>query len=202
MFSKPELIGGKLCLDFVNTVGWRGREEPVEQLSRYRDWLRWCERTGVASRARARALTMDEAAAAPFMTELRGLRELLYRIFLRWLGGRSPAAADIERFNRRLEETSERRAIVRRGRSFDWKVPVRKKAGPEVLTWPVLWSAAELLVEGDRKRVRRCAGEACGWLFYDGSRTGNRRWCSMNDCGNRAKAKRHYARTKGTLPRA
>jgi len=31
----------------------------------------------------------------------------------------------------------------------------------------------------------------------DESRNGSRRWCSMKDCGNRAKARRHYHRVKG-----
>ena len=45
-------------------------------------------------------------------------------------------------------------------------------------------------------RVRRCANDVCLWLFLDDSKSGNRRWCSMSACGNRAKAHRHYARKK------
>ncbi len=37
----------------------------------------------------------------------------------------------------------------------------------------------------DDGRIRRCEG--CGMVFRDESRTGNRRWCSMQRCGNRAK---------------
>src|SRR5258708_7059779 len=46
-------------------------------------------------------------------------------------------------------------------------------------------------------RVRRCANPECGWLFLDDSRAGKRRWCSMSACGNRAKARRHYHKSKG-----
>ncbi|MFF9429222.1 CGNR zinc finger domain-containing protein [Streptomyces sp. NPDC004288] len=45
-------------------------------------------------------------------------------------------------------------------------------------------------------RIRACAHEACILHFFDTSRNGTRRWCSMAVCGNRAKASRHYARTK------
>ena len=62
--------------------------------------------------------------------------------------------------------------------------------------WPVLWAAAELLTSADRDRVRACASDPCRWLFLDLSRNRSRRWCSMEDCGNRAKARRHYARSK------
>jgi predicted RNA-binding Zn ribbon-like protein len=61
---------------------------------------------------------------------------------------------------------------------------------------PVLWSAADLLGAGRLARMRQCANPDCGWLFLDRSKSGNRRWCSMSACGNRAKAHRHYQREK------
>ena len=61
---------------------------------------------------------------------------------------------------------------------------------------PVLWSAADLATRADRRRVRRCANDACLWLFIDESKAGTRRWCDMSSCGNRAKSRRHYLRTK------
>ncbi|MET7618941.1 CGNR zinc finger domain-containing protein [Streptomyces sp. NPDC005408] len=45
-------------------------------------------------------------------------------------------------------------------------------------------------------RIRACAHEACVLHFFDTSRNGTRRWCSMSACGNRAKASRHYARNR------
>jgi len=47
--------------------------------------------------------------------------------------------------------------------------------------------------------VRICeatATDGCGWLFLDETRNRSRRWCSMKDCGNRAKARRHYRRRR------
>ena len=61
---------------------------------------------------------------------------------------------------------------------------------------PVLWSAGDLLTGGKLDKVKRCANPECGWLFLDDSRAGKRRWCSMQSCGNRAKAKRHYHRSR------
>jgi predicted RNA-binding Zn ribbon-like protein len=51
---------------------------------------------------------------------------------------------------------------------------------------------------GHPERLRICDNESCRWVFYDGSPTGRRRWCSMASCGNRAKAARHRARVKAT----
>ncbi|MFH8973412.1 CGNR zinc finger domain-containing protein [Streptomyces sp. NPDC017890] len=64
-------------------------------------------------------------------------------------------------------------------------------------SWLPAWSAAEdfLRLLADRPdRIRPCANDECVLHFYDVSKNGTRRWCSMAGCGNRAKARRHYAR--------
>ncbi|MET9672757.1 CGNR zinc finger domain-containing protein [Streptomyces sp. NPDC006482] len=65
--------------------------------------------------------------------------------------------------------------------------------------WGPGWTAARdylHLLRTAPDRIRACAHEACILHFFDTSRNGTRRWCSMAICGNRAKASRHYARTK------
>lgn len=58
----------------------------------------------------------------------------------------------------------------------------------------VALDAARMLGTDERDRVRVCASETCSARFYDRSRGGRRRWCSMDACGNVAKARRHRAR--------
>jgi predicted RNA-binding Zn ribbon-like protein len=60
--------------------------------------------------------------------------------------------------------------------------------------YPIVKSAADLLVSAQLDRIRVCADPQCGWLFLDSSRNRSRRWCSMDTCGNRAKARRFYKR--------
>lgn len=43
-------------------------------------------------------------------------------------------------------------------------------------------------------RIRRCEGHGCVLWFLDTTRSGSRRWCSMQSCGNRSKVRRHRAR--------
>ncbi|GLW45606.1 hypothetical protein Stsp02_12680 [Streptomyces sp. NBRC 14336] len=65
--------------------------------------------------------------------------------------------------------------------------------------WGPAWLAARnylTLLDTAPDRIRVCAHEACVLYFLDTSRNGTRRWHSMATCGNRAKASRHYARTK------
>ncbi|MER6663984.1 CGNR zinc finger domain-containing protein [Amycolatopsis japonica] len=63
--------------------------------------------------------------------------------------------------------------------------------------WPA-WLAAYgylSLLRTRPDRIKRCSAyPACTLYFDDTTRNGTRRWCSMETCGNRAKAARHYRR--------
>ncbi len=61
---------------------------------------------------------------------------------------------------------------------------------------PVVESLIETLVHGDRSRLRTCAHQDCELRFYDDSKNGARRWCTMSGCGNRAKAAAFLQRKK------
>ena len=76
--------------------------------------------------------------------------------------------------------------------TFEWSWD---QGGAELdrVLWPVVLAAAELLTSGEPARLKLCGGHDCSWLFLDQSKNRSRRWCSMQDCGNRVKAKRHYA---------
>ncbi len=83
------------------------------------------------------------------------------------------------------------------GGGFAWEWD----AGGDVLArplWALARSAADLLTSPRLSRVRECPGEdGCGWLFLDTSKNGSRRWCSMQGCGSRAKARRYAGRRRG-----
>lgn len=92
-------------------------------------------------------------------------------------------------------------AVLARGRLAEWLAP----DGPERVLevdderWRLPWLAAHDLLELLRAgpgRIRVCAGPGCILHFHDASRAGRRQWCSMAACGNRAKARRHYARNR------
>jgi predicted RNA-binding Zn ribbon-like protein len=57
--------------------------------------------------------------------------------------------------------------------------------------------AARAMIDGGWQRMKVCPGPHCGWVFYDHSRNGSGRWCSMNVCGGREKARAHYRRRRG-----
>lgn len=188
----PRLVGGAPCLDFVNTVGYRGREDGREErLPDYAALVAWGERVGIleapaASRARSAALA-DPARAEAVVAEARELREAIARLFQ----GR-PRPDDLDLVNGLLAQAP-RAGLVRQGAGFGWGTDADPLRAP---LWPVLWNAADLMAGADRDRVRCCADPECRWMFVDTARNRPRLWCSMEDCGNRAKARRHYARAK------
>lgn len=55
------------------------------------------------------------------------------------------------------------------------------------------WGQIEATMPG---RLRPCGNHECSLFFVDRSRSNSGRWCSMAVCGNRMKARRHYARSK------
>ncbi len=192
-----EFTGGRLCLDFANTVGG-GRSRPKEHLHHYGDLVAWGRQAGVLGDGDARHLTrlatQRPGDAARTLADAIALREALYRIFSSVTDGPA-AAADLEALNAALSRALIHLRIVPGSRRFEWTWAAEKDALDRML-WPVVRSAADLLASDEVLRIGRCGGLDCDWLFLDTSRNHSRRWCAMRDCGNREKARRYYARKK------
>jgi predicted RNA-binding Zn ribbon-like protein len=185
-----------LCLDYVNTLGWRGMPAPTEGFAGMADVLGWVGAISPAHDALARQIgaqwrTCPAAENAAFAAAI-GLREILHRLFASLAAGAPP---DLSSLNVTLQQAAPRRRLTCDGGAIGWEVADPQPSAATLLS-PVLWSAADLLAGPHRARVRQCANPKCGFLFLDDSKGGNRRWCSMSACGNRAKAQRHYRKQK------
>lgn len=188
-----------LCLAFANTLFWRGRAVPSESLGGTEDLLRW-----LAGNAKGSVDTIEMAGdwlhrhpkrAVALFAEAIGLREAIYRIFTALAASEPAAAKDLSLLNRMLAEAPPRDRLAQADDGYAWETKKADVSAAGLLA-PVLWSAADLLTHADRRRVRRCANDACLWLFVDESKAGTRRWCDMSSCGNRAKSRRHYLKTR------
>jgi predicted RNA-binding Zn ribbon-like protein len=193
------LMGGRLSLDFANTADWHASDQPVEFLTSYSELVAWGLHVGVLTNPQAQRLldraTARPAEAAAVLQQTIALREVIYRLFSAIAQGAVPPAADLEAFNAELARTLARSRIVltAEGLAWDWS---SDEAALDCMLWPVVRDAADLLTSKGLARVGRCADERCGWLFVDTSRNRSRRWCSMESCGNRAKARRHYHKSR------
>ena len=194
------LIGGALCLDFTNTIGWRVGSDSDEKLYDYEDLVVWARHVGTLSARQGKEL-LERAASEPARArtvhrQALALREALYRVFSSLASGNPPQPGDVAQINVAVADAYQHLRLAALGDSFAWEWH-EADGSLDLPMWMVARSAADLFVSPELGRVRECAGEKCDRLFLDASRNRSRRWCDMAECGNRAKARRNYARRRG-----
>ena len=196
--ARFHLTGNRLAVDFANTV--RSPLSPREALRDWADVVDFLVATHVLPSSQAgpiQALAVqDPAAAGRACVAARELRDGIRAAVELIASGQHIPAETIESINRVLRWTEGYDQLVpaAEGRWVIGFVP--REQQPEWLLAPIARSAAEIVAEGPAAPVRRCANPACILYFYDDSRTGGRRWCSMAACGNRSKAAAHAARAR------
>jgi predicted RNA-binding Zn ribbon-like protein len=199
--SRPlNLESGYLCLDFANTAEWHASPHPHERLTGYPELVEWAQQAGLLAAGDAQRLlaeaTLRPEEACMALRRAIALREAIYGLFSASANGLPVADGDLETLNETLGAGLAQLKFGYEGTGFVWNWTARTDQ-LDTMLWPVAISAAELLGSADLRRVGQCADDrGCGWLFFDTSRNRSRRWCDMKDCGNRAKARRHYQRIK------
>lgn len=193
MTSKPislthnfQFVGGNIALDFVNTVGNR-LGVSRDYFTSPPEFMRWARLGGLLGDWDKITLKGSD------WNRLLEIREEMYRIFKKLADNKPLRPPDIERLNMRMAEVASKQQVrMEKGRfALIWNT---RRNDPDRIIGPILQSAVDLLTSGSFRRIRECADENCGWLFLDRSQTGKRKWCSMNDCGNRDKVRRYYRR--------
>jgi len=184
MASAPEdrdgfrFRGGHPALDLAATLAGRRKPEPRELLADADDLDRWLRSAGLAS---------DAAGSSEDVALARRLREAIHGVATARIVG---------------QDLPEARATLNRIAAGEAAIPVLDAGGAHLAGGPgailaALAREAILLLGGERSgRIRRCEGQGCALLFVDTSRTGDRRWCSMAGCGNRAKVAEHRRRRR------
>ncbi len=191
-----DLDSGALCLDFVNTVNWHASDHPADRLGGYADLAYWGEAAGILPAGQAERLVkaVDEqtdVAAQTFKNAIQ-LREAIYHIFANISDGVMVNPDDLVILNLAVGQAFSHLQVEQSPAGFIWSWKATNQE-LERVSWAAARSAAELLTSTQLERARKCADDhGCGYLFIDTSRNRSRRWCSMESCGNRAKARRHY----------
>lgn len=108
----------------------------------------------------------------------------------------APLTLELGPVNRALAARPAVAEVARSGGGYATRVRALGES-PAHLVVPVAESAAALLALGRPALVRRCGGPGCVLYFYDTTKNGSRRWCSMDGCGGRQKAAAYYRRTRG-----
>jgi predicted RNA-binding Zn ribbon-like protein len=164
--------GGHAALDFAATLARRLKADPRELLAAPEDLARWLVAAGMVE-SPTKVSNADLVAA-------RALREAVYALAEAQIHGRAPAGQDVATLNRLADGPAAVPWLDDEG-SAHWR-------GDAAALLALLAREAVLLLGGaDRARIRQCEAEGCALLFLDMSRAGDRRWCSMQGCGNKAK---------------
>lgn len=183
-------IGGHLALDFCNTAGEHLAERPIELLLDWESLLRWATQVGlVGPQSYIELLRHPEP-----LDQIVQLREAIYRVGLAVAGTLRLSKFDVDFI--REAANAPRPEIEFRENLGLWH-PAASHAS-EQLCGVLGTEALSLFCSPRAEKIGVCEGGNCGWLFLDESRGKRRRWCDMNDCGSRAKARRFYERHKGS----
>lgn len=193
-------VGGDPSLDLVNTVDWTPRGPIEDRLTDYVRLTRWAEGAGAipprqGGQLRAQALLHPRVAERVHRDALE-LRWQLRRLFTAVeQGDRVEGSEMLEAFNASLRGALARLELGAAPRGAPGAAPLRWswQGASERLDsplWPVLRAAGALLSSEEANQIRACASDDCGWMYVDRSRNGLRRWCQMETCGNREKARR------------
>ena len=188
-------VGNHLALDFLNTRPVQNGEA-VELLPDFDALLRWFKAANLLSFREVADLWRQwgESAQARQVAEaMREMRERLRKELLARERGGAVQRAAMDELNQQMAEHPMLTRLKAGGGAPTtelWFDPRR----PEDLFAPLAHSAATLFADLDRNRVRKC--RQCVLHFYDTSKKGTRRWCSMRLCGNRLKVAAYAARQR------
>ncbi len=187
-FTGPFFAGGLHCVDFCNTFDHRHNPPEYDFLPDREAVLEWGNAQGALPKRHRAAST----SAGTSMARVRKVRLLIFRLLVPLAHSGAPSKSDLSAFNAVVQDTYGKLKLDSAGGGYRLSCPTKDPV--DRILCKAVRSTADLLLSNRRDRIREC--QECGWLFFDSTRNGSRRWCTMAICGNRAKARRHYQRVR------
>jgi predicted RNA-binding Zn ribbon-like protein len=189
-------VGNKLILDFLNTRPVLAEGGPTELLPDVPALERWLIAAGIVRSAREKRLLQswrNAPEAALFLKDLIAFRERLREAVLRLEGRLAPSDEFTQEVNQGLLQHP-LATVLRKLEGRIVREQLLNLKRPADLWLLIFDGAADLLSEPEIDRIRQC--EACVVHFFDTSKKGSRRWCSMNICGNKLKVAAYQRRKR------
>ncbi len=194
--ERIRLDGGRPCLDFVNTIHDRFAGIPLDYLATPQQYVQWCLRTRLLEPHEADHI----AATAGVADEARIFREHLHALLSARIDGTAVPEIARGECDRWLHQawadlaldTGSPQGVSWSPSAADARLPLKR----------IALSALDVLSTAEPRRLKRCASaDSCGWLFYDDSKGGQRRWCAMEVCGTLEKMRRYRGGEPGGVAR-
>jgi predicted RNA-binding Zn ribbon-like protein len=182
------LDGGRLCLDFVNTIHDRYALEPEDYICQPERFIEWCVRAGALRSGEHIAAPEGAGQRAALMRKVRTLRHHLHALLASRIDGGPPPADAVQCLDQWLHRTWASQLLESDGQmhwrddAYNVLLPLKR----------IALDTLDLISDPSVSQLRRCANtSSCGWLFLDTSKNQRRRWCAMETCGTLVKMKRY-----------
>ena len=188
-------VANRPILDFLNTKPVLA-QGPTELLPDFHALERWLIASGIVDSTRMKSTLRSwrhSPEAEVFLKKLIAFRERLRDAVLRMESGMTPSDEFLKEVNARLLQYPTHTSLRRREGQIV-REPVFAPQEPADLWGPIIDNAAALFCETEVSRIRKC--ESCVVHFFDTSKKGSRRWCSMNICGNKLKVAAYQRRKR------
>lgn len=174
--------GVELVSAFVNTANLEKGTDHLATAGSTRDWLQ----------------TLDLIDQEP-LTESQRIRLIEVREALRALIGARPDE-QVDPAALAVLDGAGRTARLTLAFSADGSAALHPDAtGVDRALGRILTAAYAAMIEGSWHRLKTCHNDECRWAFYDQSKNRSAKWCSMQPCGNRMKARSYRARQEAAV---
>ena len=192
------LDGGRLCLDFVNTIHDRYALEVEDYLQQPQRFLEWCVRAGALDPGDGVRAPRAAVQRAALMREMGRLRDHLHALFAARIDDLGAPAEAVRGLDRWVHMAWAGQSLGADGH-LHWRKDARDARLP---LKRIALDALDLLGCTPPSHLRRCANtSSCGWLFLDTSKNQRRRWCAMETCGTADKIQRYRHGSRGARVR-
>jgi len=197
-FHGLALVAGHPALDFLNTVKYRGANEPNDRLATFTDIVDWARAAGLISSAERRILVRrvwKKEDTERLCREIVEFREHLRALF----AGTDRRSGAVLTALRKVEAAiSALRPVARIDPASGVLTRNFPLSHPGDLKARIVAAAGTLLEHREILRIKVCGGDDCDWLFVDRTKANRRLWCDTRTCGNIARVRRHRSRQKAS----
>lgn len=182
------LDGGRLCVDFVNTIHDRYAELAEDYICQPERFIEWSLRAGALHKGERIAVPAGAGKRAALMRKVRTLRDHLHEVLSAWIDDVNPPDASVRCLDQWLH-----RAWAHQSLGLDGQMHWRDDAYDALLPLQrIALDTLDLISSDSVSQLRRCDNtSSCGWLFLDTSKNQRRRWCAMETCGTAFKMGRY-----------
>ena len=198
MKNSFQFVAGNVALDFVNTLDFRyDPKRRIELLPDFDSFLKFTNQAGIITDQQVQEFRTNtsDVERVRAIGRIIELREALYFLLLSVIQRKQPSPAHLLTYNRILLSVCVSHSLRWQKQEFVFS-PGEYTNSPCAPLQPIMESANQLLTSADRRYIGECSDKSCRWLFLDRSKNHSRRWCSMEICGNRSKAKTFYSHVR------